>query len=734
VPASEHPLVDELRRARTDGANQFVSDPAPSAAVGVSEGVANGTANPLLREWETPFGLPPFGEIRTEHFEPAFEQAMRAHRAELAAICAEGASGANPGFADTVAAFDRAGRQLGRVAAVFHTLAASATGAELQAAQRRLAAPLAAHYNAVYMDAALFARIEALYERRHALGLEPEALRLLERVHLDFVRSGAQLGGAARQRYGRIMEELAALTTRFAQNVLHDESSWQLALTDEAELAGLPASVRDAARQAAAERGIEGHAITLARSLVVPFLTFSGRRDLRERAWRAWVGRGEHAGEHDNREVARAILSLRHEQARLLGHACYADHALADTMAGSRQAVAGLLDEVWPRALAAVQRERALLVQAMQEDGAQGALEPWDWRYWAERVRQRHFALDDAEVKPYFPLPQVVAAAFDCAERLFGLRFVARDDLPVYHPDVRAFEVRDPGGSVIGVFLQDNFARQTKRSGAWMSALRWQHRNAADGGAQLPVILNNNNFARGAPGAPTLLSLDDARTLFHEFGHGLHGLLSRVTYQRLSGTQVLRDFVELPSQIFEHWISEPEVLRRHARHWQTGAAIPDELIARLQRARRFNQGYETVRYTASAIADMAVHSLEQSEPPADLCAWESELLAARGLPPEVGMNHRFVHFQHLFASSGYAAGYYVYLWAEVLDADGYAAFTEAGNPFDAALAARLARHVYAAGNSVDPRLAYAAFRGRAATVRPLLEKRGLLEDTEGTPG
>ncbi|GMV47638.1 MAG: dipeptidyl carboxypeptidase II [Pseudomonadota bacterium] len=681
--------------------------------------------NPLLGAWDAAFALPPFAAIRSEHFEPAFEQAMRAHRAELAAIVA---AGAPPGFDDTLAAFDRAGRTLGRIAAVFHTLAASAAGPELLAAQRRLAAPLAAHYHAVYTDAALFARIDALHARRHELALAPEALRLLERTHLDFVRAGARFTGAARQRHARIVEELAQATTRFAQNVLHDESSWQLALADEAELAGLPASLRAAARQAAAERGLAGHAITLARSLVVPFLTFSERRDLRERAWRAWTGRGEQAGAHDNREVARTILRLRHEQARLHGQACYADHVLADTMAGSREAVAALLDEVWPRALAAVDAERALLREEMRAAGVEGDIEPWDWRYWAERVRRRHYALDDDELRPYFPLPQVVAAAFDCAERLFGLHFRARADLPVYHPDVTAYEVRARDGAVVGVFLQDNFARADKRSGAWMNALRWQHRNGADGAACLPVVLNNNNFAKGAPGAPTLLSLDDARTLFHEFGHGLHGLLSQVTYQRLSGTQVLRDFVELPSQIFEHWIAEPEVLRRHARHWQTGAPIPDALIERLRLARRFNQGYETVRYTASAIADMAVHSLAQAEPPADLCAWEAELLVARGLPRGVGMNHRLVHFQHLFAGSGYAAGYYVYLWAEVLDADGYEAFTEAGNPFDAALAERLRRHVYAVGNSVEPGLAYAAFRGRAPSVRPLLAKRGLLAD------
>jgi peptidyl-dipeptidase Dcp len=521
------------------------------------------------------------------------------------------------------------------------------------------------------------------------------------------------------------MEELAALTTRFAQNVLHDESTYVLVLAGEADLAGLPDFVRAAARQAAAARGLpEGtHAITLARSLVVPFLTFSRRRDLREQVWRAWTSRGEHAGEHDNRPVARAILKLRNEQARLHGHACYADFALTDTMARTRGAVQQLLDEVWPRALQAVERERAALQQAMAAAGADETLEAWDWRYWAEQVRVTRYAVDDAEVKPFFELGRMVQAAFDCAGRLFGLSFTPRPDVPVYHPDVEAYEVRGADGLTVGLFLQDNFARAANRSGAWMSSLRWQNRNAPGGGAELPVILNNNNFARGEP---TLLSMDDVRTLFHEFGHGLHGLLSSVTYERLSGTQVLRDFVELPSQMFEHWIGEPAVLERHARHWQTGEPIPRALVERLLAARRFNQGYETVRYTASAIVDLAVHSLPDAEPPADLCAFETEKLAAVGLPHGVGLNHRLVHFQHLFSSSGYAAAYYVYLWAEVLDADGYDAFTEAGDPFDPTVARALLRHVYASGNTQEPGAAYAAFRGRAPTVEPMLRKKGLL--------
>ena len=688
--------------------------------------VGSPAINPVLAPWQTPFGLPPYDQFEAGHFEPALRQAMAEHRAELAQLAAQPAA---PSFDNTVAGFDRCGSTLDRVMAVFYGLTASATSPALQAVQRTMAGPVSAHFSAVYTDVALFGRVHTLFEQRQRLGLSPEQLRMLERLHLDFVRAGAQLAAPERQRYAQIMEAQAQLMTRFAQNVLFDESSWHLSLQGEADLAGLPDFVRASAQQAAADRGLPGHVITLSRSLVVPFLTFSERADLRQRAWAAWVGRGENPGEHDNRDVARDLLRLRREQAALMGHVCFADHALADTMAKSRQAVQGLLGEVWPRALKALAAEQQMLQALRQAHGAgSGPIEPWDWRYWAEKVRRERFAIDDAEVKPYFELQRVVDAAFDCAGRLFGLQFAARPDLPVYHADVRAYEVRNAQGTLVGIFMQDNFARPNKRSGAWMSALRWQSRNGVLGQApELPVIFNNNNFAKGAAGEPTLLSLDDARTLFHEFGHGLHGLLSNVTFKRLSGTQVLRDFVELPSQIFEHWITEPEVLQRHARHWQTGAAMPLDLMQRMQRARQFNQGYETVRYTASAMVDMAVHSLSDPEPPADLCAFEADFLRAQGLPHGVGLNHRLVHFQHLFASSGYAAGYYVYLWAEVLDADGFDAFVEAGSPFDAQVAQRLLQHIYSSGNTVEPGLAYQQFRGRQASVQPLLRKRGLLQ-------
>jgi len=675
--------------------------------------------NPLLTIWDAPFGLPPFASVRPEHFKPAFERGMREHRDELAQI---GAQAAPPTFENTMARFDASGRLLSRVEALFHNLAASATSDALQAVQREMAAPLAAHWSAVYMDPALFARIDALHHRRAALGLDAEPRRLLERVHLDFVRAGARLVGPARARYAQVMQRLAELTTTFAQNVLHDEASYTLALPGEAELDGLPEFLRAAARQAASERGLPGHAITLARSLIVPFLTFSRRRDLREQAWRAWVSRGEHEGRHDNRPVAREILALRREQAALHGHASYADYALADTMAREQPRVWALLDEVWAKAVPALEREHALLLAAQQAQGVGEPIEPWDWRFWAEQVRRRHFALDEAELKAYFPLPAMVQAAFDCAQRLFGLRFTPRTDIATYHTDVRAYEVADGSGRVIGLFLQDNFARAGKRSGAWMSALHWQHRNGFE---SRPVVLNNNNFARGQADGPTLLSLDDVRTLFHEFGHGLHGLLSDVGYERLSGTQVLRDFVELPSQLFEHWIDEPEVLKRHARHWKTGEAIPDALIERVRAARRFGQAYESVRYTASAIVDLAAHS--SSGPIDDIVAFERRVLGERQAPAVAGMNHRLPHFQHLFSGSGYAAGYYVYMWAEVLDADAYDAFVEAGDPFDAAVAARVRRWIYASGNSVEPGAAYEAFRGRAARIEPMLRERGLIE-------
>jgi peptidyl-dipeptidase Dcp len=679
------------------------------------------TSNPLLAPWNTPYGLPPFDQVAPEHFRPAFEHALKTQRDEIDAIAQ---SPEPPSFENTVAAFDRTGRLLARLDGLFYNLTSSETSPALQAAEMELAPIMAAHSSAIYMHARLFHRIDALHAQRDTLSLTAEQRRFLERLHLEFVRAGAKLAPDAQVRYAQVMERLAQLTTRFSQNVLADESSYRLLLRTEHDFAGLPDFVRAATRQAAADRGIaDAGVVTLSRSHIVPFLTFSDRRDLREQAYKAWTTRGEHDGAHDNRPVAREILALRHEQARLHGHASYADYALADTMAGRAGAVNELLTQVWEPAKASAERERQALQAMLLSRGETLQLEAWDWRYYAEKVRQARYELDEAEVKPYFPLARMVEAAFDCARRLFGLRFVAQPQVAAYHPDVEVYEVRAADDALIGVFLHDNFARPSKRSGAWMSSFRNQSRS---GGEVTPIIVNNNNFAKGAPGEPTLLSFDDARTLFHEFGHGLHGLLSNVTYERLSGTNVLRDFVELPSQLFEHWLSEPEVLKRHARHYRSGEPIPDDLVKRLQAARNFNQGYETVRYTASALVDMAVHSLSTADKP-DIAAFEAAELQRIGMPPGIGMNHRLPHFQHLFSGSSYAAGYYVYLWAEVLDADGFDAFVEAGNPFDVEVATRLRQFIYSSGDSIEPSAAYRAFRGRAATVGPMLRKKGLVE-------
>jgi peptidyl-dipeptidase Dcp len=543
-------------------------------------------------------------------------------------------------------------------------------------------------------------------------------------VHLDFTMAGARLAPAARRRAGEIAERLASLTTTFRQNVLHDEATQGLALEHERDLAGLPAWLRDAAREAARRRGApNAWWISISRSIVVPFLERSDRRDLRERAFRLWTRRGELDAAHDNRPVAREILKLRHELARLHGFRHFADYALTDRMAKTPAAVARLLERVWGPAKAKAARERDALQAMARACGAAHAIEPWDWRYYAEKVRRERYELDDAEVKPYFVLDRMLEAAFDCATRLFGVRFVPRADLKAYHPDVRVYEVQDAAGGGVALFLSDNFMRPTKRGGAWMSSYRDQSRLHG----ALPIVVNNNNFAKAPEGEPTLLSADDVRTLFHEFGHGLHGMLSQVTYERLSGTGVLRDFVELPSQLFEHWAFEPQVLKRHARHAVTGAPIPDALIERLRESRRFNQGFETVEYAACALVDMALHGVDDPDG-VDIAAFEAAELDRIGMPREIVMRHRLPHFDHLFAGSWYAAGYYVYLWAEVLDADAYEAFVEAGDVFDPAIAARLLRCVYAAGGSVDPAATYRAFRGRDPAIEPMLADRGLIDE------
>lgn len=676
--------------------------------------------NPLLAEWHTRYGMPPFDLIKADHFEPAFTAAMAAHEAEWKAI-AHQPEPAN--FDNTIVALELSGDLLQRVMNVFYNLTSSHTSDELQAVERNMASRMAAHFNAMMLDQSLFQRVDDLYRSRSESELDEESLRVLERWHLDFVRGGARLSPSSRALFAELTENLAKLYTEFSQNVLADESSFSMVLRTEDELKGLPDFVRAAARQAAIERDVKGddaHVITLARSSVTPFMTFSQRRDLRQALWSAWCARGEHPGARDNRPLILAILKHRQELARLLGYPNYATYALDDSMARTPEAALSLLQKVWAPAKLRADEEKREMEALASTQGETLRIEAHDWHFWAERLRKARYDLQESELKPYLQLDRLVEAMFEVASRLFGLKFTPVNDLNLYHSDVKAWEVSTAQGEHIGIFLGDNFARASKRSGAWMSTYRDQHGLLR---AQRPIVVNNNNFSQTS-GHACLLSLDDAHTLFHEFGHGLHGLLSRVTYPRLAGTHVLRDFVEFPSQLFEHWLLQPEILRKHALHVETGEPMPDELIQKVIASKTFNQGFASVEYLACALADLDLHQRENYAD-LDLSRYEDELKRSIDMPKAIGFRHRLPHFLHLFAGSGYASAYYVYLWAEVLDADGFEAFVEAGDAFEPGLARRLHDFVYSAGNRFEPMQAYMAFRGRAPDVDALLRQRGL---------
>jgi peptidyl-dipeptidase Dcp len=678
------------------------------------------SGNPFFEHWATPDGVPPFAHIRPEHFAPAYARAIAEHEAEIEAIAAR----PEPlDFANTIDALELSGRALMRVESVFHLLAGAHSNEALLEIERELAPQVASHWNKIRTDAALFRRIDALVRQDDALGLSAEQKRVLERYHTAGRRAGAALDGAAKKRLAEIVERLAELGTAFSQNVLADEQAYMLSLHGEAELAGLPEFMRDAMKSEAQERGLDGHVITLSRSYVEPFLQFAQRRDLREKVFRAFVSRGDNGGATDNKAIIAEMVRLRAERARLLGFSDFAHYRLDDAMAKTPTAVRSLLDTVWLRARARAETDRDALQALVQKEGGNFAFAAWDWRYYAEKLRKQRCHVDEATIKPYLDLDRMIEAAFYTAQRLFGLRFTERTDVPVWHPDVRVWEMCGSDGGEIGLFFGDYFARPSKRSGAWMTSLRDQEKLAGD---IRPLIVNVCNFAKAADGEPTLLSFDDARTLFHEFGHALHGSLSAVTYPEISGTNVATDFVELPSQLYEHWLEQPDVLRRFARHYQTGAPMPEELLQRLIAARNFNQGFATVEYVASAIVDLDFHSL--SSPGAiDPTAFEADALARIGMPEQIVMRHRPPHFGHVFSGGGYAAAYYSYMWSEVLDADAFEAFEETGDIFDPATAKRLRETIYAAGGARDPADAYKAFRGRLPSADALLRKRGLAE-------
>ena len=682
--------------------------------------VIDAQTNPLLMAWETPHQTPPFDAIRPEHFLPAFERAFADHTAEITAMTHDPAE---PDFANTITALERSGKLLSKVAAVFYDLVSAHSNPAILEIDKEVSLRMARHWNPIMMNAVLFGRIALLYDNRKTLTLTSEEQRLLERTYTRFRRAGAGLNDEAKARMAEINEQLAQLGTSFSHHVLGDEQDWFLELGED-DRAGLSESFIAAAKAAAEERGMPGKAIvTLSRSSVEPFLQSSARRDLREKVFKAFTARGDNGNSNDNNAVIGEILALREEAAKIMGFPNFAAYRLEDSMAKTPEAVRGLLERVWKPARAKALADRDQLQEMITAEGGNFKLEAWDWRYYAEKLRQAKANFDDAAIKPYLSLDNMIAAAFDCATRLFGITFAERSDIPVWHPDVRVWEIKAADGSHKALFYGDYFARPSKRSGAWMTSLRDQQKLDGD---IAPLIINVCNFAKGADGQPSLLSPDEARTLFHEFGHGLHGILSNVTYPSLSGTAVFTDFVELPSQLYEHWQERPEVLQTFARHYQTGEPLPQDLLDRFLAARRFNQGFATVEFVSSALIDLEFHT-QPAAASKDVRAFEQAELEKIGMPKEIALRHRPTQFGHIFSGDHYAAGYYSYMLSEVMDADAFGAFEDAGNIFDPAVAKRLHDNVYSSGGSVDPEAAYVAFRGREPEPDALLRRRGLLD-------
>jgi peptidyl-dipeptidase Dcp len=674
--------------------------------------------NPLLERWTGPYhGVPAFDRYRVEQFRPALEASMAEQLAEVERIAKDPAA---PTFENTIAALERAGRTFTRVASVYGVYGSTLDTPPFQAVEREMEPKLAAFRDQVFQNEPLFRRIAAVYEARQGSGLTPEQQRLAWLYYNNFVRAGARLDPTAKKRLSEINQRLATLFTTFSQNVLADETGYFTLLETQADLAGLPASLVSAAAATAEEHGHKGQwAIANTRSSVEPFLTYSERRDLREKVFRTFVSRGDHGDASDNKKTIAEILKLRAERARLLGYATHAHWRVEDQMARTPERAMELMRAVWTPAVARVREEVADMQAIADKQGAGIKIAPWDYRYYAEKVRKAKYDLDESEIKPYLQLEKLREGMFWVAGQLFGLRFSPVTGVPVAQPDVRVFEVTDAAGRHVGLWYFDPYARAGKRSGAWMNEYRTQER--FDG--EVPTIVSNNaNFVKARPGEAVLVSWDDARTLFHEFGHALHGLCSNVSYPSLAGTNVARDYVEFPSQLLEHWLSTPEVLNTFAVHYQTGQPIPKALVEKIERAKKFNQGFATVEYLASALVDMKLHLAGGVT--IDPAAFERETLAQLGMPAEIVMRHRTPQFSHVFADDGYSAGYYSYLWADTLSADAWQAFTEAGGPYDKAVAKRLYEHVFSIGNTLDPADAYRAFRGRDAGIGALMRERG----------
>ncbi len=674
--------------------------------------------NPFFAQWTTPFGAPPFDLIEDSHFGPAFDRAMVEWEAEIEAIAADKNP---PTFANTLEALDASGALFDKIAGVFGAINASDTNPARQAIARDLAPRKSRLDDARLQNQALWRRIHTLYEARGTAGLEPEQLALLERIHKDFERAGAALDAQRRAEIGDLNAQLAELQNSFSDSLLAEAQAFEMVLTNELDLEGLPDYVRKAAAELAEEKGHQGAWVfSLSRSSFSPFLTFSTRRDLRQKIYTAYVNQGHNGNDNDNRQVIAKIASLRVRRAELLGYATHAHWVLDDSMAQTPEAVYEFLRAMFDRAQTRAKHDRDTMQGLIEADGDSFELAPWDWWYYAERIRQTTYELDDSEIKPYFALERVRDGAFGVATKLWGLTFHARPDLPTYATGIEPFEVREADGTHLGLIYMDWPARPGKRAGAWMNAYREQHRS---GGNVSPIISNNLNFPSSTDGAPVFLGADEVRTLFHEFGHGLHGLLSDTTYRRLSGTSVLRDFVEFPSQIMEKWAFHPEVLKTYAIHHETGEAMPDALIERMNKAALFNQGFRTTEYSAAALLDMDWHTLRDDDLQ-DADEFEAASLERMGLMKEIAPRYRSTFFSHIFSGTFYSAGYYVYDWAAVLDADGFVPFKEDGI-FDPDHAKSLRENVLSRGGTENPMELYKRYRGAEPTIDALLEARGL---------
>lgn len=674
--------------------------------------------NPFFSAYGTPFEVPQFDAIGVAHYIPAFDEGMRQQRAEVDAIAADADA---PTFANTIEALEASGELLTRVSNVFFNLNGADTNDDMQEIAKEISPRLSALSDDIYLNPEAFARVKTIYDARDSLGLTREQKRLLEEYYKNFVRGGANLDDSDKQKFREVNERLSVLSLNFGENVLAENNAFELVIEDKADLDGLPKNVVEAAAEAATERGYEGKWVfTLHKPSMIPFITYSTRRDLREKIYKAYTNRGNNGDEHDNKEILVEMATLRAQRATLLGYETHAHYVLDDNMAKTPDRVYDLLDRLWKPALRRAAEERDDMQKMIKADGDDFQLESWDWWYYAERVKKARYEFDDEVLRPYFQLENVRKGAFEVANRLFGITFTERSDLPRYHPDVRTFEVKDRDGSHIGIYFVDYHPRASKRGGAWMNSFRKQSRM---GGVEVtPIICNVSNVSKPTADEPALLSLDEVSTLFHEFGHALHGLLSDCTYSSLSGTAVARDFVEMPSQVVENWALEPEVLKLYARHYETGELIPDELIAKMNNARLFNQGFATTEYLAASYLDMDWHTL--SSPAAlDPTAFEVKSLNRIGLMPEIISRYRSPYFRHIFAG-GYSAGYYSYIWAEVVDADAFQAFKET-SLFDPEMAAKFRKFILAAGGTDDPMTLYKKFRGREPKIDPLLDRRGL---------